>query len=297
MARPATDETPRAAGRIRRWPPAIALGWRGPRPGGPEMTEVLLEGVGFGPEDRVVEIFPGFGETARQIARERPRSYTGVCPDPAAADRLARRLRRDPDVLTLLTRMETAGHYAGTVSGTATACPLPDESANVVVGEFLLTPMTTRDKAAALTEVTRLLPAGGRVGLHEICVAPEVPWGEAPAARRRVVELRNELAEPGRGAIHPLTEAGWRSTIDEAGLLVVGTRLGPLVPPRLSDILAALGPTGLPGFLLGALRGRGGLRAARGLAYAMAAYPELRAIVLVAEKPLLGDVRVGALAA
>ena len=60
------------------WAPAAGLGWRGPRPGGPEMTELMLDGIDFGAEDRTVEFYPGFGETARRIARERPRSYTGV---------------------------------------------------------------------------------------------------------------------------------------------------------------------------------------------------------------------------
>lgn len=261
------------------------------------MTELMLDGIDLGSEDRVVEFFPGFGETARRIARERPRSYLGVCPTPADADRLARRLRRDPDVLTLVTRLETTGHYAAAVSGSADSCPLPDESANVVIGEFLLTPMVTRDKAAALAEMARLLPAGGRLGIHEICVSPDVLWGEAAAERRRVDELRAELAQPSRGAIHPLTDDGWRAAAEDAGLIVLGTQQGPLVPPRLADVLAGVGPRNLPGFLLRALPGIGSLREARGLTYAMAAYPELRAIVLVAEKPLLGDVRVSRLAA
>ncbi len=281
-------------GRVAPWAPAVGLGWRGPRPGGPEMTEILLEGIGFGPEDRVVEIYPGFGETARRIARERPRSYTGVCPSPAAADRLARELRRDPDLLTLVTRAETSGHYARTVSGSADACPLPDESANVVVGEFLLTPLNTRDKAAALAEAARLLPAGGRLGLHEICVTPEVPSDEPGAAHRRAAELRGELARPARGAIHPLVEDDWRSAAEAAGLIVIGARIGPLVPPRLADAVSAIGLPNIPGFLLRALNDLGSLREVRGLGYAMEAFDELRAIVLVAEKPLLGDVRVGA---
>lgn len=261
------------------------------------MTELLLDGIDFGPEDRVVEFYPGLGETARRIARERPRSYTGVCPTPADADRLARSLRRDPDVLTLVTRAETSGHYAKTVSGWPDACPLPDGSASVVVGEFLLTPLSTRDKAAALAEAARLLPAGGRLGLHEICIAPDVPWGDVAAERRRAAELRAELAVPENGSIHPLADEEWRAAAEAAGLLVLGAQTGPLVPPRLSDVLSAVGPANLPGFMLRAFKGIGSLREARGLAYAMEAYPELQAIVLVAEKPLLGDVRVSPRAA
>src|SRR5829696_6291027 len=61
------------------------MGKRVLRPGGIELTRRMLEALGVGPSDDVVEFAPGLGVTARLTLARGPKSYTAVERDEAAA--------------------------------------------------------------------------------------------------------------------------------------------------------------------------------------------------------------------
>ncbi|HOE96578.1 MAG TPA: SAM-dependent methyltransferase, partial [Candidatus Sumerlaeota bacterium] len=109
------------------------LGKRVLRPGGLDSTRRLLKALAIGPADRVVEFAPGLGLTARRILGLRPAAYTAVERDESAA----RRLR---DCLT--------GPAIQIVNAGAEASGLPDQCAEVVLGEAMLTMQPPEKKAA-----------------------------------------------------------------------------------------------------------------------------------------------------
>lgn len=280
---------PRPDDGLRPWGPCERLGIATPRPGGPRATELLLEGLELASGDRVVEIFPGRGATARRILTCHPRAYIGIAPGPASARDLARRLRRDPDLRTLVTRLETSGAYTGVSIGAADATGLPDESASAVVAEFVLTAARAEQKATALREAARLLPPGGRLGLHELCLAPPGTW-DPTADSSRAEQAADELAGVD-AVLAPVTEADWREIVTAAGLVVTGSILVPVHPPTPIDLARGLGRIGPLRAM--SLMGRIGdlLRLFRLAETLQAHRDDLAAIVLVAERPLVGGLR------
>ncbi|MEM7010003.1 MAG: hypothetical protein AAF585_00845 [Verrucomicrobiota bacterium] len=64
------------------------LGKRGLRPGGLELSNLLMEKIAIGPDDGVVEFAPGLGVTAKLAWKRNPRSWTGVELDETAAEKL-----------------------------------------------------------------------------------------------------------------------------------------------------------------------------------------------------------------
>ena len=113
------------------------------RPGGAELTHKLLALADPAASD-VVELAPGLGRTAAEIIHRRPRSYVGVEQDPNAAAAV---------------RSIVSGYGHARVADAADT-GLPDGSADVVVGEVMLTMQNDKAKAAIVAEATRLLRRG-----------------------------------------------------------------------------------------------------------------------------------------
>jgi SAM-dependent methyltransferase len=185
------------------------------RPGGRELTDAVLGGVGITTTDDVVELAPGLGATAQLILERSPASYTGVERDDAAAAAVRGLLRDGRDRC---------------LEATAQATGLGDASADVVVGEAFLTMQSQANKQAIVNEAFRLLRPGGRYGLHELCLRPD---GLDESVQD---EVRGDLSRSIHVGARPLTVADWRSLIEQAGFDVthettVGMRL--LEPRRL----------------------------------------------------------------
>jgi 16S rRNA A1518/A1519 N6-dimethyltransferase RsmA/KsgA/DIM1 with predicted DNA glycosylase/AP lyase activity len=115
------------------------LGKRVLRPGGVGLTTTLLDRADV-PDADVVELAPGLGRTAREIVARHPRSYVGVDADPDAAETV---------------RRVVAGHGT-TVVTDAAATTLPDASADVVIGEAMLSMQGDKSKNAIVAEAARL---------------------------------------------------------------------------------------------------------------------------------------------
>jgi len=121
------------------------LGKRVLRPGGVELTRTLLGHAGLTDVD-VVELAPGLGRTATEIVAREPRSYRGVDRDPEAVHAVQPIVAAFGDVRT----------------ADAVATGLPDASAEVVVGEAMLTMHGDKAKTAIVSEAVRLLRPDGR---------------------------------------------------------------------------------------------------------------------------------------
>lgn len=187
------------------------LGKRVLRPGGIELTRTLLDAARVADAD-VVELAPGLGRTAAEIIALGPRSYRGVDEDPVAARAV---------------QAIISSH--GTVhTGDAAHSGLPSDSADVVIGEAMLTMQNDRTKAAIIAEATRLLRSGGRYAIHELALTPDGLPDEVKT------DIRRQLARSIKVNARPLTPAEWQLLLTAHGLVVdqVSTAPMALLEPR-----------------------------------------------------------------
>ena len=123
------------------------LGKRVLRPGGRRATRWLIDECAVGPDDDVVELAPGMGSTAALLLARRPRSYSAIERDPAAARIVA-------DVVRVHAGAATSTRI---VAADATGVPLEDESASLVIGEAMLSMQPEEVKHRIVSEAARLL--------------------------------------------------------------------------------------------------------------------------------------------
>jgi SAM-dependent methyltransferase len=239
------------------------LGKRVLRPGGVELTRTLLLRAEVTGAD-VLELAPGLGRTAAEILPRRPRSYVGVEGDPDAADAV---------------RRVVAGHGEVRVADAA-ATGLPDASADVVIGEAMLTMQGDIAKHAIVSEVSRVLKPNGRYAIHELALTPDTVPEEIST------DIRQALARAIKVNARPLTVAEWSQLLAGHGLVVDHVATAPMALLQPRRVIADEG-------ILGALRFAKNLfvqRDARRRVLAMRATfhkhrEQLTAVAIVATKP------------
>ncbi|MEL4358611.1 MULTISPECIES: class I SAM-dependent methyltransferase [unclassified Luteococcus] len=208
-----------------------SLGKRVLRPGGRELTEAVLAAAAPAGK-RVVELAPGMGVTARRLLEMDPASYSAVERDPQAA-----------------TTVEGVLGGRGRVHrGSAEATGLPDASADLVVGEAMLTMQSERGKREILAEVHRVLVPGGSYAIHELGLWPD------RLADERKDQVRKDLARAIKVNARPLTVAEWTTLFDEAGFDVSWHQTAPMALLEPKRMLADEGPLGLARILLNLAR-------------------------------------------
>ena len=141
------------------------------RPGGLALSTWALKRAVL-PGSDVVEFAPGLGVTASAIIEVGPASYVGVERDPNASARV--------DAI--------ASGVGRCVNADAAETGLPNESADVVVGEAMLSMQGEKAKRAIMSEAARILRPGGRYVIHELGMRPD-SIAEEPAT-----EIRRALA-------------------------------------------------------------------------------------------------------
>jgi SAM-dependent methyltransferase len=183
------------------------------RPGGIELTRKMLDVLAIGLQDRVVELAPGLGVTARMVLRRRPLAYWGVEREPGAVGQLRQRL---------------AGSTVEIVPGRAEESGLPDACASVVYGEALLSMQNQQQKSQIVAEACRLLATGGRYGIHELCFLPD----DIPDHLRQ--EIQAAMSKEIHVGVQPLCRNEWIRLFDENGLTVTWSGKAPmhLLEPR-----------------------------------------------------------------
>lgn len=189
------------------------MGKRVLRPGGLELTRKMLGALAIGPEDRVVELPPGLGATARLALKSNPASYTGVERDELAASAVRRIL---------------AGPNRRCLSGTAADTGLGDASATVVYGEAMLTMQRPTLKRAIVREALRVLEPGGRYGVHELALIPDDLSDEIRE------QVKRDLSGATHVGVRPLTPSEWRNLFESEGFEVRSQAFAPmhLLEPR-----------------------------------------------------------------
>lgn len=198
------------------------MGKRVLRPGGRELTEKLIGALNITPDDDVVEFAPGLGFTAGLVLQRRPRSYTGIERDEAAAAETLRILK---------------GAQQRIVIGDVLQSGLDSGCASVVYGEAMLTMQADSQKVRIAQEAVRLLKPGGRYGIHELCLRPDA------IALELKEEVQRELAHAIRVNARPLTVEEWKAVLAEAGLRVEAMYTNPMHLLKPARIVADEGPT------------------------------------------------------
>ncbi|WP_147679928.1 class I SAM-dependent methyltransferase [Actinomyces ruminicola] len=192
------------------------------RPGGAALSAAMLGHARLAGAD-VVELAPGLGRTAAEIIAADPTSYTAIDRDPDAARRVA----------------AVVGDRGTVRQGEAAHTGLPGASADVVVGEAMLSMQGDKAKAAIVAEAARVLRPGGRYAIHELGVVPD------DIDEARYTELRKDLARAIHVNARPMTTAAWRQLLEDAGLVVDWVDTAPMALLKLSRNLR---DEGLGGF-------------------------------------------------
>ena len=184
------------------------LGKRVLRPGGRELTEKLIAGLGITPEDDIVEFAPGLGFTANIACGYRPKSYTGVDLNEEAASIARKRIKYDK---------------AKIINANAAQSTLPDAYANKVYGEAMLTMQPLEQKKAIIAEAFRILKSGGYYGIHELGIAPDSVSEEIKE------DIYRELSETIRVHARPMTAMEWTTLLEEQGFKIIKVAHNPML--------------------------------------------------------------------
>lgn len=216
------------------------------RPGGLETTRWLINQLPI-QGARVVEFAPGLGVTAREVLARTPAQYTGVDADDTAVEKTS----------TALQNASSQGTTVEIIHGSAAATGLEDSSADVVIGEAMLTMQTDKHKLEIMREAARILAPGGRYGIHELGLTPDSLDDSVKT------EIQRSLARAIKVNARPLTTAEWSALAEQAGFKVVGVYHAPMALLEPQRMIADEG-------LLGTAK----------IAFNVARQPEIRARVL-----------------
>lgn len=197
------------------------------RPGGKKLTERMLANADIAGKD-VVEFAPGLGLTTRAILERDTKSYRGV--------------DRDPQVVDIISKLtsEKATIPASCVQRDAADTGLESNSADVVIGEAMLTMQTEPGKQAIIGEAFRLLRAGGTYSIHELGLQPD-NLDESVKD-----EVRKALARSIKVNARPLTEQEWRELLEAEGFEVLWRGKEPMA---LLDMKRNIADEGIGGVL------------------------------------------------
>ena len=194
------------------------------RPGGLELTNRMLHALRITSEDRVVEFAPGLGVTARIVLERAPSSYCGVEREPKIAEHLQQLF---------------ASSSVRFVCGEAQKSGFPDDCASVVYGEAMLSMQGPEQKDRIFAEARRLLGAGGRYGIHELCF----PDDTSPSLRH---EIQAELSKEIHVGVQILTRTEWAAIFARNGMTITWNAEAPM---HLLEPWRVLGDEGFIGGL------------------------------------------------
>lgn len=203
------------------------------RPGGGVVSALMLDGLGIGPQDDVLDLAPGLGTTVRHVQDVAPASFRGIERSEAEAER-SRRLVTDLPYSCIVAPPDRTG--------------LEDTSVSVVYGEACLSLETDASKRRIIAEAHRILRPGGRLGLHELLLAP----ADLEANRKR--QIGADLSRSVRVGARPLTVPEWTSLLEDGGFSVTTCEPAPMLlldPRTMVSDEGLLGSLRLVGRVLG----------------------------------------------
>lgn len=238
------------------------LGKRVLRPGGKELTEKLVTAADVNGSN-VVELAPGLGKTATLILDQSPASYHGVDESTEAVALVKNAIQDRGEVHT----------------GSADHTGLEANSADIVLGEAMLTMQGEKGKAAIVSEAHRVLRDGGRYAIHELCLEPDTLNDD------QKTEIRRALARSIKVNARPLTTQEWEELLTAQGFTVESVQYSGMKLLKPSRNLADEGPLGCLRIVFNLLRNPGARKRVLGMRKVFNKYSDnLAAIAIVATK-------------
>lgn len=195
------------------------------RPGGLILTQKMLNMLDISSGDDVVEFAPGLGFTANLTLSRNPKSYIGIDADQHAIDQLNRRFKNSPARFQL---------------GNAAHSTLPDQSADKVYGEAMLSMHADHRKSEIIREAARILKPQGYYAIHELALQPD------HLDENVKQQIQKELAVAIKVNARPLTVSEWSELLEKEGFKILNIETAPmhlLKPQRM------INDEGLSGFL------------------------------------------------
>ena len=176
------------------------VGKRVLRPGGRELTNILMSNMHIDETDDVVEFAPGLGFTAAIACAKRPNSYIGIDNNKQASALAKKNVNYEKMQMIVAEASQTT---------------LPDACATKVYGEAMLTMQPLEQKKAIIREAARILKPGGYYGIHELGLQPE---NISEAIKQRVFK---DLSANIRVHARPMTVAEWSELLQNEGFEIV----------------------------------------------------------------------------
>lgn len=191
------------------WPWVLSkVGKKVLRPGGRELTMLLLGGLDITPDDNVVEFAPGIGFTAMQVLKRHPRSYTGIELNEEAGKNLKEIIR---------------GGNKKIIIGNAAAAEIEDGTKDKVLGEAMLTMHADHRKTEIIRVAYRLLKKGGLYAIHELCLIPD------SIDEARKAAITKDLSSHSHVNTRPLTQSEWREILEREGFRIKSLWMRPML--------------------------------------------------------------------
>ena len=183
------------------------------RPGGLELTHIMLDNLKISSVDDVVEFAPGLGITAALTCSKRPKSYTAVDINAEAAEIVRKRLNNKDVKIVVASASETT---------------LPDAYATKVYGEAMLSMQNDKNKIDIIKEAARILKSGGYYGIHELGLYPDAVDDSVKK------EIFRDISEAIQVQARPLTVQEWTEMLEGEGFKVLTIASNPmhLVKPK-----------------------------------------------------------------
>jgi len=195
------------------------------RPGGLMLTEKMLTMLHITPDDDVVELAPGLGYTARLTLKNNPKSYTGIDAEQRVTDHLNKEFR------------QTSAKFQ---SGNAAHTSLPEQSADKVYGEALLSMHADHRKSEIIKEASRILKPKGYYAIHELALAPDTLDDDVK------LHIQKDLASAIKVNARPLTVSEWTHLLEKEGFTIKKIETAPM---HLLEPQRIISDEGFRGFL------------------------------------------------
>lgn len=235
------------------------------RPGGKELTNMMMDKIHITTEDDVLEFAPGLGVTTRLILERNPKSYTGV--------------DRDDQIIKQLRKLIGEQLNCQCIQADIGESGLESESKDVILGEAVLTMQSDDKKGHIMQEAFRLLRSGGRYAIHEIGLAPDDMDNSLKD------EIRESVSREIRVGARPLTTSEWRGLLENTGFRIEHVLMNPFVLLSLSRMLADEGVFRCLKIVWNILTTKHSIKRFRGMRQVFTKYQsQLRAISIIAKK-------------
>lgn len=190
------------------------------RPGGKELTKMLVESLSISPTDRVVEFAPGQGFTTHIVLTKRPKEYFGIELDKNHVEKLKRKIH------------STAQTDVHLIQGDAEATQLDSGSVDKVFGEAMLSMHANQRKTRIIKEAARILKPGGLYAIHEL----ELNLDSHGADKEK--SIQRDLATVSHVNARPLTISEWKTLLEAEGFEILDIQRKPLKVLDPSRIVA-----------------------------------------------------------